>query len=1080
MPGHKRRCAGPSAASALRPPCLIGLFLFILSLFHSKIRRTPFLLETGAADASLHREGSDDSTEDRPLRWDRGLSAQSLHARQTGASPDKEIEAAYVMYDRITRTQSHGWTTDRDRRVAQLSGAFPYGSSRDAVTSSSEARTPKDRPERLWEGETNHDDAPQTGGSGDVPRARASSSEGFRAVSSPTEHWGDREEPEDHVRLDRADVVAPDAHGIQFSAGWEETRDASSGQAENRQAARGAEPHWREGLSRPRADAPRKQAGSFDSPAYSDLFRASQDAPWPSLLPASVHQRSSFARATHIPTLLPSAQNSWATQPSAFEARGRVPNYKHGQANQLSDEGARGELSESEASRIYSATSGARGYGRAGVQADRRRDAADVLDDRASVNREGDVPGTLGPSGMYPTLNTDTLLDQLGIPRASTADNFLSHSGRSGAEREPPRPALVPRGAPSSSVGAGDNGSYALPRDDVVPRREHAPGRLGPSLLPGAVPAGSFDGRNGVASLQYQGGLSAFRRPAVLGQGGAPGSALLVDSAQYPQRLIGSAPVGYPGPPPTLLSSSPFLDAFMQNRGGIHLGAQPFATQSVLSSAVAGSAGSAASGSDKWWREKDGWVWPELPALSPSDIEAGIKDISGHSQMVRIEAHLARSQVNAGHALGQYINPGKRYELFDVEDRLPVMVAARGKILGFGAYGVVVEFVDVSGSMSGRRRPAPSEPSPLTGDGEGVSNSHEAGRGCATASERDDRRGEKADGGTSGPLGPCPERSSEASGRMDSLRRLGSGALKSVPENGAATESRDSPPGRATYAAKIMYWSKAKSGVNPEEVQSSLSDFVREELEAFRLLRETDISDDDLFHKHGLVVPQGVRRVARLPPLLRASAALFPDTPLFFLNELIMYPALKCSLDMMAQDHFTREGLRVLVRRLVKVVAGLHQLGFTHNDIKPQNFLVGGDGMVYVGDFAYLIPLGSIQDCNKGFTIDYSSPELMACALKNRKMAMGPERDSWAVGVSAYRLACKNKFPFSLDRKFNANSDPRHIAAYIAGVKESDLETSRCGNEDRLLMSIVLRLLQPDPAKRATVDELVKEPFFQD
>ncbi|PFH34607.1 rhoptry kinase family protein ROP25 [Besnoitia besnoiti] len=711
-------------------------------------------------------------------------------------------------------------------------------------------------------------------------------------------------------------------------------------------------------------------------------------------------------------------------------------------------------------------------------------------------------------------------------PGAFPGEGLLATTGLT-ADRVSPasRPAARRETAPASaSVPAADGaqggvaGDFGL-GDFVETGREEAqdlahyglPGPTNPSLLPLAWSDGQ--GNFSLLGAPYAAGLSAFaRRPAALG--GAAGAlgvqqalSLLPDrapaaaTAYASHGYFGAAPLFGGGGTPSLLSSSPFVDAFMQQRGGgFNLGAQPFATTHNNAGASPqlsaggtapgnGPCGGALRDSDAWWKDTGGTVWPELPALSRAEIDAGMRDVSGHVQLVRVEAHLIRSQVNAGNALGQYIQQGRRYHLYDVEGRLPVISALRGKILGFGAYGVVVEFLDLSRSPAQHAQLRDLDPSrSLSESDESRGSLSERGGGERTRAlalgdsplSGDKRLGllEK----TPSAAGADGERELVSRALTGSLRPSGSGNVKSAAERsvaGAGSQGSGSSGRRMRYAAKIMYWAKSKNA-SAEEIQRNLSDYIREELDAFTHLRGTGLSDEVLFHDYGLVVPQGVRQIARLPLLLRANSALFPDSPLHFMNRLIMYPALKCSLDMVAHNPFTREGLRVLVRRLVKLVAGLHALGLTHNDIKPQNFLMGGDGEVYIGDFAYLIRLNAVQECNKGFTIDYAPPELMACALKNGRMKMGPERDSWAVGVSAYRLACKSNFPFLLDRKFGAKPDPRQIAAYIASLREDDLETSRCGNGDRVLMSIILRLLQPDPAKRSTVDELVKEPFFQD
>ncbi|KEP64811.1 UNVERIFIED_CONTAM: rhoptry kinase family protein ROP25 [Hammondia hammondi] len=1067
--------------------CLISIFVSAWSLLTTDAAGEEG--ETAVDDAS-----GDASKEAEVWLRRQDKSSSGLHIPKAIAEHDTEGESPLFDSERITRTHSQQrWVSELGRRPSQVSEGLPYGGLKAGS---------------FWGYETPRPDQLEAVGDRGTPAAEPHRCGGARASVNPaaaaagaagalTDVHRDEKGEGKHAergRRRREDSARLSREGeIQFSTGWEAEADPKPAwRVEGRRSEQGIESRWDEEMPQHSSSNDAQMATASHhrgaSPHSDASLRPPRESSWPSLLSAAGRPQPSAPSPTRLPSLLPGTP--WPSTPFALDPRARLLNYRN-EARALRDvyDEEESELSDTEPlHRMRRPSLEGPRYGfRPRVYAPRRRenDAGDLY---------GEVSATVelqetSPSAFYPNQHGEALPEVVSAPRANA--HVPPQLGRSGVDPDPARAAQL-RLATSAGHTPGDaSSSYGASRDEIPARRDQVQGRAGPSLLPGAMHAG-FDPSAGLASLQYP-GLSPFRRPGVLGAASSlgPAKSLLVEGAAQ-QRQFGAS--GF-AQAPSLLSSSPFLDALMHNRGGLNLGAQPFATQQVLPgpAGLSGSAGSSESEADKWWRDQDGWVWPELPSLSATDLEAGVKDISGHAQMVRVEAHLVRSQVNAGNALGLYIHQGKRYELLDVEGRLAPMTAIRGKLLGFGAYGVVVELIDVSASGA-RRRSSPSSSDVAAGEFGGTavnlgspsaSNSEntvanvEAEPGRQSSAEREGEHAAKGERDEEGEAGGLPREHAERSSRAPGKHAWGAAVEKS---GGSGIEQRGDSARisrSVTYAAKIMYWAKAKTPAKPEEVRRTLEDFVHEELEAFKLLRETGISDSDLFRKHGLVVPQSVRRVAKLPTLLRASPALFPDTPLFFHNQLIVFPALKCSLDMLAQDRFTREGLRVLVRSLVRLVAGLHALGFSHNDVKPQNFLVGGDGGVFLGDFAYLAPIDEVQDCNKGFTVDYSSPELMACALKNGRMPMGPERDSWAVGVSAYRLACRNRFPFLLDRKFTAKSDPRLIATHIANLKDADLETSRCGSEDRVVMSIVLRLLHPDPAKRATVDQLVHEPFFQ-
>ncbi|HVP13184.1 MAG TPA: protein kinase [Phycisphaerae bacterium] len=159
----------------------------------------------------------------------------------------------------------------------------------------------------------------------------------------------------------------------------------------------------------------------------------------------------------------------------------------------------------------------------------------------------------------------------------------------------------------------------------------------------------------------------------------------------------------------------------------------------------------------------------------------------------------------------------------------------------------------------------------------------------------------------------------------------------------------------------------------------------------------------------------------------------------------------------------TTSGLRAGYRRLALMVAGVaeglahaHQQGVIHRDIKPQNLLLGTDGLLHITDFglARLLDEPSVTVSGEMLgTPAYMSPEQVGA----HRSRIDHRTDIYSLGVTLYELLTRHR-PFDGASREQiiariCTSEPRPPRKWNSSVP-IDLET------------ICLRAMEQDPRRR--------------
>ena len=163
------------------------------------------------------------------------------------------------------------------------------------------------------------------------------------------------------------------------------------------------------------------------------------------------------------------------------------------------------------------------------------------------------------------------------------------------------------------------------------------------------------------------------------------------------------------------------------------------------------------------------------------------------------------------------------------------------------------------------------------------------------------------------------------------------------------------------------------------------------------------------------------------------------------------------------RGHYCERDAAAMTRTIVRVVAHCHSLGVVHRDLKPENFLLASkdaeEATLKATDFglsAFYRP-GQIFSDVVGSAY-YVAPEVL-------RRSYGKEADIWSCGVVLYIM-------LSGVPPFWGETEQQIFDCILKG--DLDLASDPWPKISESAKDCVRRMLNPDPKKRATADEVNK------
>ena len=195
------------------------------------------------------------------------------------------------------------------------------------------------------------------------------------------------------------------------------------------------------------------------------------------------------------------------------------------------------------------------------------------------------------------------------------------------------------------------------------------------------------------------------------------------------------------------------------------------------------------------------------------------------------------------------------------------------------------------------------------------------------------------------------------------------------------------------------------------------------------------------------------------PGILRMYGYFHDEKRVYLVLELA--PGGELFKRLQAQKHFDERTTAKWIRQLASALQLVHAHHVMHRDIKPENLLLDADDNLKIADFGWSTISKSKRNTFCG-TLDYLAPEMLQEGVYDHRI------DIWALGVLMYECLFGAP-PFEV---------PDSVEATHECIKERAVSFPDEPSISDDAKALILHLLQKEPAKRPTLEEVIAHPWF--
>ncbi|KJE95448.1 CAMK/CAMKL/AMPK protein kinase [Capsaspora owczarzaki ATCC 30864] len=200
-------------------------------------------------------------------------------------------------------------------------------------------------------------------------------------------------------------------------------------------------------------------------------------------------------------------------------------------------------------------------------------------------------------------------------------------------------------------------------------------------------------------------------------------------------------------------------------------------------------------------------------------------------------------------------------------------------------------------------------------------------------------------------------------------------------------------------------------------------------------------------------------KLFRHPHIIKLYEVISTPTDIFMVMEYVSGGELFEYI--VKHGKLSEKDARRFFQQIISGVHYCHKHMVVHRDLKPENLLLDSNLNVKIADFG----LSNMMTDGDFLKTSCGSPNYAAPEVISGKLYAGPEVDIWSCGVILYALLC-GKLPF----------DDEFIPNLFKKIKGGIFSLpSHLSDQTKDLLS---RMLHVDPLKRATLEEIISNPWF--